>query len=267
MNARRFLFALPLTLAALAPALAQEAASPDETAPAEAAAVEAAPSEPAPVAVAAEPETATMSEDEMANYLNSQPRITQGVTLTLTVDGEVVETAKKTITYARNDPVLATESGTTAMEQLKAEFDTAAMTRKEAYEEARLDFVVADLDRDGRMTADEFAFLVKGWSDATVAGGGRSRFVDLESHAADADHDALHDEQARKKFGFMAGGGAEISRKDYVREVLIEFDALDLNDDGLLKDEELLHFRAANRGEPLDHDVKLMEESALEPVN
>lgn len=216
-----------------------------ETAPAETA-----PVEPTPGAEAAPAEPA-INPDEMAAYLNAQQQIRQGVTLTRSVDGQVVETKTEIITYAPGDPVRGSEAGFSPLERLKAEFDSEALTRKEAFEEAKLDFVVADLNRDGKMDESEFVYLVNGWQDATVSGSGRGRFVDPTPHADEAAAKAEHESQARAKFAFLAGGAPTVSKKDYLREVLIDFDALDKNDDGILNGQELLYFRVANRGESI----------------
>jgi len=202
--------------------------------------------EPAPAA-----EAPAINEDEMADLLNSRQQIRQGVTLTRSVDGQVVETVKETIVYSPDDPLRGSEAGLSPLERLQAEFDSAALTRKEAYEEARLDFIVADLDRNGKMDEAEFVYIVDGWQEATVRGSGRGRFVDPVQHADEAAAKAEHEQQARAKFAFLAGGTATVSKKDYLREVLIDFDALDKNDDGILNGDELLNFRAANRGESL----------------
>ncbi len=202
--------------------------------------------EPAPAA-----EAPAINEDEMADLLNSRQQIRQGVTLTRSVDGQVVETVKETIVYSPDDPLRGSEAGLSPLERLQAEFDSAALTRKEAYEEARLDFIVADLDRNGKMDEAEFVYIVDGWQEATVRGSGRGRFVDPVQHADEAAAKAEHEQQARAKFAFLAGGTATVSKKDYLREVLIDFDALDKNDDGILNGDELLKFRAANRGDSL----------------
>ncbi|MFN0025060.1 MAG: hypothetical protein ACKVS5_14295 [Parvularculaceae bacterium] len=205
----------------------------------------------APESEIAPREEPAMNPDEMADFLNSQQQIQQDVTLTRSVDGQVVETKTETLTYSPNDPLRGSEAGLSPLERLQAEFDSEALTRKEAYEEARLDFIVADLDRDTKMDESEFVYLVNGWQAATVRGSGRGRFVDPTPHTDEAAAKAEHETQARAKFAFLAGGSATVSKKDYLREVLIDFDALDKNDDGLLSADELLNFRVANRGESL----------------
>lgn len=206
-----------------------------------------------PPADAAQPDPGapTISEDEMADLLNSRQQITQGVTLTKSVDGKVIETKKETIVYSTDDPLRATEAGLSPLEKLKAEFDSETLTRREALEEAKLDFVVADLDRSETITAEEFVFLVKGWQDADITGSGRDRFVDPYFHVDQATADAEHAEQARTKFAAMAGSEATLARKSFVREISREFDEHDLNDDELLSGDELLSFRASVRGEPI----------------
>lgn len=205
----------------------------------------------APLAPAGDAAAPAINEDEMADYLNSQQQIKQDVTLTRTVDGKVIETKKQTIVYSPNDPLRDSEAGLSPVERLKAEFDSQALTRKEALEEARLDFVIADLDRDNTMNAAEFVYLVKGWQDAEISGSGHSRFVDPYFHVDQAAADAEHAEQARAKFAAMAGEAAMLNKKGFTRKVLEQFEQYDLDKDDLLRGDELLNFRASVRGETI----------------
>jgi hypothetical protein len=206
---------------------------------------------PAPVdapAAAAEP---AINEDEMADLLNARQQVKQGVTLTKTVDGKVIDTRKDTIVYAKDDPIRGSEAGPSALEKLQAEFDSQTLTRREALQEAKTDFVLADLDRSETLTADEFVFLVMGWQNADITGVGRDRFIDPYFHVDQATADAEHQAQARAKFAAMAGAEVAISKKALSREVTREFDEHDLDDDELLTGDELLNFRASVRGEPI----------------
>jgi hypothetical protein len=192
-----------------------------------------------------------INEDEMADFLNSQQQIKQDVTLTRTVDGKVIETKKQTIVYSPGDPLRDSEAGLSPIEQLKAEFDSQALTRKEALEEARLDFVIADLDRDNTMNAAEFVYLVKGWQDAKISGSGHGRFVDPYFHVDQAAADAEHAEQARTKFAGMAGDSAMLNKQAFTRKVIEQFEQYDLDKDDLLRGDELLNFRVGVRGETI----------------
>lgn len=237
------------------PCAAQQPEATANPAPVE---VEATPLAPADAPVA--PEATEPNPDEMANYLNSQQQLKQTFTVTRTINGEVVETDKRTITYSRDDPIRPTEAGVTPMEALRAAFDREVLTRTEAYEEAKLDFVVADRDRNGAVTADEFATLVASWradvareakpTDEDTARQRQYRaFVEeLDPEGAKAEHDA----EARAKFAFMAGAAGALSRETYIREYLLDFDSMDADADLTVKGEELLHFRALNRGEKID---------------
>lgn len=191
------------------------------------------------------------NEDEMADFLNSQQQIKQDVTLTRTVDGKVVETRKETVVYSKNDPLRGSEAGQSPLEKLKDIFDSQALTRKEALDEAKLDFVVADLDRDDAISAAEFVYLVKGWESAEISGAGHGRFVDPYFHVDQEAADAEHAEQARLKFTAMAGEDATLSKKAFTRRVIGEFEEHDADKDGLLRGDELLNFRASIRGEPI----------------
>ncbi len=233
---RKFTFMLAAAAAiaapALMPALAQETPAAEPGAP-----------------VAGD--APAINEDEMADLLNSQQQIKQDVTLTRTVDGKVVETKKETIVYSKDDPLRGSEAGLSPLEKLVAEFASQAITRKEALDEAKLDFVLADLDRDGAMTSDEFVYLVKGWEDAEITGSGSGRFVEPYFHVDAQSAAAEHAEQARAKFTAMAGVGPALSKKAFTRRVIAEFEQYDANKDDLLQGDELLNFRASVRGEPI----------------
>jgi len=221
---------------------------------------------PAPVAepsvseapAAASPEDDPDS-DEYANRLNAGQQIRQDFTVTRTINGQVVETQTRTLTFSRGDPVRPTEAGGSPVEALIAAFNSELLTRTEAFEEARLDFVVADLDRDGKLTADEFAGLVEVWRTSAV----RETPVSGPEQARDRQHRAFLDEiapegaqlaaenRARAKFAYMTGAAPTLSREDYIREYLLDFDSMDGDGDGMLRGEELMMFRALNRGETL----------------
>lgn len=201
-----------------------------------------------------------VSPDEMADMLNSRQQLQQTFTLKRTIDGEVVESDKRTVIYSRDRPYRETEAGQTTSEQLKAAFDGELLTRKEALEEAKLDFTVADVNRDGQMTMQEFAALVESWraNDARKAAApteeiARQRQYDaflaeISTDAAEIQAEAY----AKEKFSFLAGMSETVSRKDYIREYLLDFDSMDADKDTLLKGDELMRFRALNRGETID---------------
>lgn len=216
------------------------------------------PAQPQPAAEApATHEPAPINEDEMADMLNARQVLQHDVTLTRTIDGKVVETKKETIVYSKDDPLYGTEAARSPLERLQAAFARQALTRKQAFDEAKLDFVVADTNTDKSMTADEFVYLVETWRETdaktvpATAEERRSRFVAYLEHEDAATAKDQRIAQAKTKFEFMAGASGSLSRRDYIREVLTDFDALDRDDDGLLRGDELMNFRAANRGEPL----------------
>ena len=199
------------------------------------------------------------NEDEMADSLNARQQLQQSFTFTRRINGEIVGTEKKTVTFDRNDPIRDTEAGQSALEKLRAEFDQDVLTRTEAFEEAKLDFVIADLDRDGQMTADEFARLVETWRNrdlrepdaAGEEGALQQRYVEFLDEIDPAAGEMQVEATARQKHMFMSGAAESISQKDYIREYMLDFDAMDANNDGLLQGDELLKFRAANRGQTL----------------
>ena len=205
-------------------------------------------------------EPAPVNPDEMADMLNSQQQLKQTYTLKRTINGKVVESEKRTVTFDRNAPYRETEAGATTVEALKAAFDGELLTRIEAFEEAKLDFTIADANRDQTMTQDEFLSLVDTWrqsddraADAPTEEIARQRQYDaflseINPQAAESQSD----QYAREKFAFMAGAAQTVSREVYIREYLLDFDTMDTNKDTLLRDDELMRFRALNRGEKIN---------------
>lgn len=212
-----------------------------------------------PADVAAAGAAEAVDPDNMADQLNARQQIRQSFTFTRTVNGEVVETREESIEYSRSDPVRTTEARMSAFDALKAKFDREVLTRTEALEEARLDFVVADSDRDGKMTEAEFLNLVQTWrseadaapDDPDTARERQYRAFIEELDGAGTAGAADADANARRKFQFMAGAAQSVGREDYVREYLVDFDAMDANGDMILRGEELMKFRGLNRGDLL----------------
>lgn len=214
-------------------------------------------SEEAAPAGGAEP--VEVNPDEMADDLNSSQQLQQSFTLKRTVDGEVVATEKRTVTYSRDMPYRETEAGRTTVERLKSAFEGEALTRTQAFEEAKLDFAIADKNRDDKLTAQEFAALVAGWRTNEIRQSGApnseiARQRQYDAFLEEIDPDAAHmqaEAYAKEKFTFMAGAAETLSLQDYIREYLLDFDFMDADRDAILIGEELMKFRALNRGETL----------------
>lgn len=236
---------------AAAPAFAQNEAAPAETPEAAEQSQEAPPEEG---------ETTEVDEDNMADALNSRQQLQQTFTLKRTVNGEIVETDRRTVTYSRDDPYRETEAGKSTVEQLKESFDGEALTRAEAFEEAKLDFAVADVNHDGAMTAEEFAGLVDNWRrnnerQAEAPNEEIQQQRKYDAFLAEIDPDAAEmqtEAYAREKFAFMAGAAETLSLQDFIREQLLDFDSMDADKNTILEGEELMRYRALNRGETVD---------------
>lgn len=201
-----------------------------------------------------------VNPDDMADMLNSRQQLQQTFTLKRTVNGEVVETDRRTVVYTDDVPLRESEATLSTKEQLMAAFDGEFLTRVEAFEEAKLDFTIADVDSDEAMTADEFATLVDSWRknntrQAAAPNEEIKRQRQYEAFLEEISPDAAgmqNEAYAREKFAFMAGAATTITRKDYIREYLLDFDSMDVDKDTILKDEELMRFRALNRGETIE---------------
>lgn len=220
-----------------------------------------------PQSETADPESAegeTVDEDNMADDLNSRQQLQQTFTLKRTVDGEVIETKSRTVTYSRDEPYRETEAGKSTVERLKSSFDGEALTRTEAFEEAKLDFTIADVDRNGAMTAEEFAGLVDNWrknserqAEAPSEEIARQRKYDAFLEEIDPETEEKQTEAyAREKFSFMAGAAETLSLQDFIREQLLDFDSMDANKDRILAGDELKRYRALNRGETVDQTTQ-----------
>jgi hypothetical protein len=202
-----------------------------------------------------------INEDEMAASLNARQSLEQTVTLKRTINGQVIETKKETVTYRRSDPLRDTEAGQSAIERVKAEFDSELLTRAEALEEAKLDFILADQDRNEAMTQDEFVALVLNWRDLDARKAAaptadlerQQRYVEFFEEIDPQSANLKAMANARSKFTFMSGIAQSISQRDYIREVMLDFDSMDADGDGLLRGEELMRYRAANRGQSIEN--------------
>lgn len=237
-----------------ASAMAQHPATPEpvDAQPPDAPAEAPAPGETAESQNSADP-------DNMAAQLNSQQQIKQTFTIKRTINGEVVETDQRTVIYSRSDPTRPSEAGSSVVEELLTAFNNEVLTRAEAFEEAKLDFVVADIDRDNLMSEQEFIGLVDTWRTNAA----RKAEAADEQTARDRQYRAFIEElnpnigaqesavRASRKFAFMAGASTTIARDDYIREYLLDFDSMDADGDSILRGEELMEFRALNKGETL----------------
>lgn len=213
-----------------------------------------------PASAPVEEDSGAVDPDESADLLNSQQQLKQTFTLKRRIDGQVVETTKKTVTLSPGIPYRPTEAGESVAQQLLSTFDNEVLTRVEAFEEAKLDFTIADIDRNRAMTADEFIGLVESWRamgrdslDSPEEDMARQRQYDALGDALDPATDkAPYEAYAKAKFDFITGASQTLSQEDYIREYLRDFDAMDVDNDMLLEGDELLRFRAANRGETLE---------------
>ncbi len=207
-----------------------------------------------------QPADTEINTDNMAEQLNAQQELQQSFTFRRTINGEVVETDRRTVTYDRNIPSRASEAGQSTLDRLRSRFDAEVLTRLEAFEESKLDFTIADSNRDNLMSIDEFSNLVASWNevdsrsiDATTVEQERQQQYDAFIAEISPETAKMRsDKVAKEKFLFLTGGMDSVSRQDYIREYLLDFDAMDTNKDTILRGDELRKFRALNRGESFE---------------
>lgn len=217
----------------------------------------------------ATPEFAVASEDNpdsSADDLNSLQQLQQSFTLKRTINGET-QTEQRTIVYTDDIPVRESEAEPSIREQIRTSFDSEVLTRVEAFEEAKIDFTLADNNNDGAMTSTEFATLVAVWNENAA----RQAAPPNQEIAKQREYDAFLNEisaeetetptavQTTKKFMVMAGAAASITRSDFIREYLLDFDSMDSNNDTILMAEELSRFRAIVRGEAIPQEIPLSQ--------
>lgn len=197
-------------------------------------------------------------EDTVTRALNAHQRLEQTFTLRRTVNGELVETATRTLAPPRGDRAREMNAGRAARERVLAAYDGEVLSRLEALEEAKTDFRAGDSDQNGSMNKAEFEALVESWRADPARQAGASadapdareqRFATFLAEIRRESEGARPFTNAAKRFAFLAGASQTISREDYVREYMLDFDSMDANKDMLLEGDELFQFRALCRGE------------------
>lgn len=192
-----------------------------------------------------------VDEDNVADDLNSRQQLQQSFTLKRTIGGEVVQTEQRTVTYDRSLPYRDTEAGQSVSEVLRAAFDGELLTRSEALEEAKLDFSVADRDRDGAMTLNEYFVLAESWREDAESDQKTTRQRQFDAFLAELEGELVPNQKQAaitEKFQFMAGADGIVKRADYLRGYLRDFDTLDVDNNSLLDGNELINFRALSQG-------------------
>ena len=178
------------------------------------------------------------SNENLAAELTRRHQLQQTYTIRRTVNGEVIETTERSVAFKDGRPVLPTEAGQSIEQRLKASFDRELLTRTEALDEARLNFALGDVDRDGAITAPEFERLldVLGANVAPPSGEPGAR---AGAFVAGLDGD-------RASLTFAAFAGPEtlsLDERAFGLAFLTQFDEADRDGDALLRGEEIKTFR------------------------
>lgn len=183
------------------------------------------------------------ANENLANELTKRHTLRQEFTIKRIVDGEVVETTERSVAIDGSRPSLPTEAGQSIEAQLKESFDQELLTRTEALSEAKLDFALGDIDRDGLLSKQEFTRLI----DLLQQAGGEETGRET-SGGSDTEWrsfvDELDDPATPISFEDFAGSeDALLDEKQFTLGFLHQFDETDLDGDGLLAAEELARFR------------------------
>ena len=195
----------------------------------------------------------TASSDEMAADLNAQQSIRQTFTVTRTLNGSVVETARREVTPGRQNALRPTEAGQSLAEAVRASFDRELLTRTEAYDEAKLDFALGDVNLDKMIDAEEFIRLAGllriefeeiNYLDPGTGTSLRGYGTPLKDQSAPV----AERRDSRAYFQSLTGPAATtLDERGFVLGFLREFDLADANADGLLSGNELRAFRTSIR--------------------
>lgn len=185
--------------------------------------------------------------DAAANELTRRHNLEQSFTVRRTVDGKVFETIEETVSLDGTTPTLPTEAAGTIEQRLKNSFDRLALTRPEALDEARLNFALGDVDRDGRMSEAEFVRLL----DLIQSNGfGAGDPMGLSGEAGRVD-DAGADTPALSFADFLdLKSGPDgvpatplVDEQAFALGFLRQFDAADDDANAVLSGDELRRFR------------------------
>ena len=229
--------------------------------------------DPAPPTAASDDEQSLDDlEDAITRQLNSGQKLERSFTLERYKNGELVDRSKRTVTIDEKKAERLRAAGASASEQVLSAYDGELLSRPEAREEAQSDFVLADRDANGLLTAAEFVALVDAWRRDPLRGGepeirGDSRDSRIEAFLAEispAEEPSQPNASATQKFTLMAGPVAALSEEEYVREYLRDFDAADQDRDLLLSGDQLELFRALARGDAVRPTEPVTGGEALE---
>ena len=187
-----------------------------------------------------------------AAELNARQRIDQTLTVTRFINGKPVETKKVALPTGPGMPVRETEAGGRLADVVRAQVDREVLTRREAFEEARLEFDLVDTNSDQLLTRKEFVSLVEVRQDDpnyasffTPA----TTVTNAENSTALAQHRAIFDVQGlAARFDFVTGVSRVLTKQIFIAEALRDFDSLDANGDAILRDAELIAYRRALLG-------------------
>ena len=229
----------------------------------------------------AEPGAEAPNPDNSADDLNARQNIRQTFTVKRKLDGQTIDEKTVEIPGDSAFATRASEARGSVRSYVRDKADREILTRPEAAQEARLEFALADANRDGIMTQTEYQTLAQiRTEDENYA------FLIEEQHARnkarepdrtdryeafrEADRAEWHKLALAQHFramvatetlwgpssGLATSGkisdtpSSGLTENAYVRAFMRDFDAADLNGDFILQETETRTFRRALYGDP-----------------
>ena len=195
-----------------------------------------------PTAPVSDDDTET-GADNIADSLNAKQDIKQTMTVTKTVNGEVVETQTVEVP---NDPKFAkmpTEAGVTKTQAVLSQAEREILTRTEAAEEAKVDFTLADKDNDGKMTLAEYEGL---FVARTIDPNYKPVLAEFKTE--DGKDSPLitgdHAQVLSDRYHLMSGVDGSVNQSVFLKTFMNDFDLSDRDQSATLTGDELVTFRS-----------------------
>lgn len=189
--------------------------------------------------------------DNSADDLNARQRIRQTFSVKRRINGEIVEEKTITVPDDARFPTRATEATKDVRQFVRDKVDREVLTRREAVDEADLEFTLADSNIDGEMSKSEYLALYStrkndpnytdflNFDDDANHNGSEDRYAAF----ARADRQTYREAALARRFDLFAGKGSSLNHDDYIRAFLKDFDEMDADKNGMISGAEMVRLR------------------------
>ena len=196
-------------------------------------------------------ESVEKNADNSANDLNARQRIRQTFTVKRRINGTVVEETTIAVPDDARFPARETEAGDGVRQFVRDKVDREVLTRREAVDEADLEFTLADSNMDGTLTKEEYVALYEtrlkdpNYTDfltldetAHKSSDGKTP-TDRYAAFAAADRLAYRKAALGDYYDLVIDNNPTLNRQYYIRAYLNEFDRMDIDANDMITVEEM----------------------------